>query len=133
MRPICSCVSDRRRELRSALGIPEKEELMKFLHLADLHFGKSIHGVSLMEKGDQQAWVDRFLELVQTVRPDAVVAAGDIYDRSAPSGDAVALLDRMMTALAGMDIPFMMAAGNHDSGQRRRFTFPAFCPRSFLM
>lgn len=121
MRPICSCVSDRRRELRSALGIPEKEELMKFLHLADLHFGKSIHGVSLMEKGDQQAWVDRFLELVQTVRPDAVVAAGDIYDRSAPSGDAVALLDRMMTALAGMDIPFMMAAGNHDSGQRLSF------------
>ena len=64
---------------------------MKFLHLADLHFGKSIHGVSLLEKGDQPVWVQRFLDLAMDLAPDAVVIAGDVYDRAAPSGDAVAL------------------------------------------
>ena len=73
---------------------------MQFLHLADLHFGKSIHGVSLLENGDQPIWTERFLELVREVQPDAVVIAGDIYDRSAPSGEAVALLDSVITALA---------------------------------
>lgn len=94
---------------------------MKFLHLADLHFGKSIYGVSLLEKGDQRAWVDRFLELVQNLKPDAVVIAGDVYDRSAPSGDAVGLLDRMVTALAEMGVAVLIVAGNHDSGQRLSF------------
>ena len=75
---------------------------MKFLHLADLHFGKSIHGVSLMENGDQPAWAERFLKLAEELRPDAVVMAGDIYDRNAPSGDAVSLLDRVITGLAGL-------------------------------
>ena len=73
---------------------------MRFLHLADLHFGKSIYGTSLLESGDQGAWVDRFLELAESVRPDAVVIAGDVYDRSAPSGDAVQLLSRMLTRLS---------------------------------
>lgn len=94
---------------------------MKFLHLADLHFGKSIHGISLLENGDQPAWVNDFLALAQEIQPDAVVIAGDVYDRSAPSGDAVALLDRMITALAEMNIPVMIVAGNHDSGQRLSF------------
>ena len=94
---------------------------MKFLHLADLHFGKSIHGVSLLENGDQPTWTDRFLELVREIRPDAILIAGDVYDRSAPAGDAVSLLDKMITALAEMEIPVMIVAGNHDSGQRMSF------------
>ena len=94
---------------------------MKFLHLADLHFGKSIHGVSLVENGDQPAWAERFLKLAEELRPDAVVMAGDIYDRNAPSGDAVSLLDRVITGLAGLGIPVLMTAGNHDSGQRLSF------------
>ena len=73
---------------------------MKFLHLADLHFGKSIYGVSLLEKGDQPVWVERFLQLVCEIQPDAIVIAGDVYDRSSPSGEAVALLDSMITDLA---------------------------------
>ena len=89
---------------------------MKFLHIADLHFGKSVHGVSLLENGDQTAWVQCFLRLAEEVKPDAVVVAGDVYDRSAPSGDAVALLDCLLTALAERHIPVMMIAGNHDSG-----------------
>lgn len=94
---------------------------MKFLHLADLHFGKSIYNISMLEKGDQRAWVDRFLELARDVRPDAVVIAGDVYDRSSPSGDAVVLLDHMITALAEMGVSVMLVAGNHDSGQRLSF------------
>ena len=94
---------------------------MRFLHLSDLHFGKSIHGVSLLENGDQPYWAERLLERVRAVRPDAVVIAGDIYDRSAPSGAAVALLDRMLTEIAGLGIPVLLIAGNHDSGQRLAF------------
>ena len=97
---------------------------MKILHLADLHFGKSIHGVSLLEKGDQSFWVERFLERAETLRPDAVVIAGDVYDRSAPSGDAVELLSRLLTALAERAIPVMLVAGNHDSIQRLAFAQP---------
>ena len=94
---------------------------MKFLHLADLHLGKSIHGVSLLESGDQPVWIQRFLEMARDIRPDAVVIAGDVYDRSAPSGDAVALLDRMVTGLAELGIPVLIVPGNHDSGQRMSF------------
>ena len=60
---------------------------MKFIHIADLHLGKSIHGVSLIENGDQSYWVDRFLELLTDESPDAVLIAGDVFDRSAPSED----------------------------------------------
>ena len=94
---------------------------MRFLHLADLHFGKTIHGVSLLENGDQPFWVEQFLILAKEIRPDAVLIAGDVYDRSAPSGDAVQLLDRMLTDLAALEIPVLLVAGNHDSGQRLAF------------
>ena len=94
---------------------------MRFLHLADLHLGKSIHGVSLMENGDQPAWAERFLALTDELRPDAVVVAGDVYDRSAPAGDAVELLSGLLTALAQRGICVMLTAGNHDSGQRLGF------------
>lgn len=92
---------------------------MKFYHLADLHFGKSIYGLSMLE--DQRYFVDRFINYCKNDRPDAVVIAGDVYDRSAPSGDAVELLDYMLTTLSEMEIPVMLVAGNHDSGQRLSF------------
>ena len=97
---------------------------MRFLHLADLHFGKSIYGISLLENGDQGMWVDRFLDLAAQIRPDAVVIAGDVYDRGAPSGDAVALLSRMLTRLSELSIPVLLCAGNHDSVQRLSFARP---------
>lgn len=97
---------------------------MRFLHLADLHFGKSIYGTSLLENGDQGYWVDRFLELAEELSPDAVVIAGDVYDRGAPSGDAVQLLSRMLTGLSDLSIPVLITAGNHDSVQRLAFLRP---------
>lgn len=94
---------------------------MRFLHLADLHLGKSLYGVSLIDNGDQVFWKDRFLERAQEIRPDAVVISGDIYDRSSPSGEAVMVFDSMLTGLEDMGVPVLIAAGNHDSGQRLSF------------
>ena len=94
---------------------------MIFFHLADLHIGKTVHGTSMLDNGDQRHWIDRFLKLVDRNKPDAVVISGDVYDRSAPSGDSVELLDYMLTGLVGMDIPVMLISGNHDSGKRLSF------------
>lgn len=94
---------------------------MRFLHLSDLHIGKSLHGVSLLENGDQGKWVEDFIILAENLKPDAIVIAGDIYDRSAPSGEAVELLDKLVTGISNLDIPLLMVAGNHDSGQRLSF------------
>lgn len=91
---------------------------MKILHLSDLHFGKSLCGVSLLENGDQGDWVDKLLVLMEEQRPDVAVIAGDVYDRGMPSGAAMQLLSRMVTGIAAMDIPVLITAGNHDSGER---------------
>lgn len=91
---------------------------MKFLHLSDLHFGKMLHGVSLLENGDQPDWVEKFMALASEQNPDAVVIAGDVYDRGMPSGAAMQLLSHMVTEISKMGIPILIAAGNHDSGQR---------------
>ena len=97
---------------------------MRFLHLADLHFGKSIYGTSLLENKDQEEWLSRFLALAGEIKPEAVLIAGDVYDRSAPSGDAVELLNRMLTRLSELRIPVLLCAGNHDSVQRLSFLSP---------
>ena len=94
---------------------------MRFLHISDLHFGKTVHGVSMLENGDQGFWVDRFLEKTAELKPDAVLIAGDVYDRSSPSGEAVTLLSRLLTSLADLSVPVMMVAGNHDSSPKLSF------------
>ena len=88
---------------------------MRFLHLADLHLGKSIYGTSLIDSGDQKVWVSRFLDRARELKPDAVVVAGDVYDRGLPPGRAAQLLSALVTALADMRIPVLITAGNHDS------------------
>ncbi len=88
---------------------------MRFIHLSDLHLGKTIYGTSLIDNRDQPVWVERFLELACQVRPDAVVIAGDIYDRGQPPAAAARLLNRLVTELAGKGIAVLMTAGNHDS------------------
>ena len=91
---------------------------MKFFHLSDLHIGKQLHGFSLLE--DQRYILDQVLALIQERQPDAVLVAGDIYDKSMPSADAVALFDDFLTKLANLpDGPVVcMVSGNHDSGER---------------
>ena len=94
---------------------------MKFIHISDLHFGKNLFGYSMVNEGDQKYWVERFFELVDKENPDAIVIAGDVYDRGVPPKEAVELLDYFMTTLAEKNIPMMMIAGNHDSGTRLSF------------
>ncbi len=94
---------------------------MKFIHISDLHFGKNLFGYSMVSEGDQKYWVERFFELVDQEKPDAIVIAGDVYDRGVPPREAIELLDYFITTLAQKNIPIMMIAGNHDSGTRLSF------------
>ena len=97
---------------------------MRFLHLADLHLGKTIYGTSLIDSGDQWIWVERFLEKAEEIKPDAVVIAGDVYDRGLPPGRAAQLLSGMVTRLADREIPVLITAGNHDSVYHLSFLSP---------
>lgn len=94
---------------------------MKFLHLSDLHLGKSIYGVSLIDEGDQRHLINEILKCAASIQPQAVVIAGDVYDRSAPSGEAVQLLSQLITSLVDMGIEVLIVSGNHDSAQRLSF------------
>ena len=90
---------------------------MKFFHLADLHFGKLLGGVSLSEPGGaQEAWCRQCLSAVEAERPDCVVIAGDVFDRSQPSAEARKLASDFLTALSERT-RVLMIAGNHDSGE----------------
>lgn len=100
---------------------------MKFFHLADLHFGKSIYGYSMIEMGDQPFWIEQLLKKAESLRPDAIIIAGDVYDRAVPSKEAVTLFDDFLTKLALMDIPVLLIAGNHDSGSRLAFGDKLLC------
>lgn len=89
---------------------------MKILHVADLHLGKTIYGVSLIDSLDQPKWVEEFIKTVDQENPDVILIAGDVFDRSAPKDDAYQLLDHMITEIQKRGIPLFIVAGNHDSG-----------------
>ena len=92
---------------------------MRLMHLADLHIGKTILEQSLIE--DQEYMLNQILKIIEEKKVEVVLIAGDVYDRSAPSGDAVMLFDHLLTKLERKNIPVMIVAGNHDSGQRLSF------------
>ncbi|MDG0812056.1 exonuclease SbcCD subunit D [Cohnella rhizosphaerae] len=93
---------------------------MKFFHTADWHLGKLIQNVYMTE--DQQYMLERFLRDIETERPDAVVIAGDLYDRAVPPTDAVSLLDRTLQRIVlELKTPVIAIAGNHDSPSRLNF------------
>ena len=94
---------------------------MKLFHLADLHLGKSLYDCSLIESGDQDKWVTDLLDFTKTHQPDAVLIAGDVYDRGVPAKEAVTLLTRLLTGLADQGLPVFLVAGNHDGGERLEF------------
>jgi exonuclease SbcD len=93
---------------------------MRVLHTSDWHLGRVFYNVSLIE---DQAWVlDRLVQLAIDERVDAVLIAGDVYDRAVPPTDAVALLDEVLSRLVlGARIPVVLIAGNHDSADRLGF------------
>lgn len=94
---------------------------MKFFHLSDLHIGKQLHFYPLLE--DQKYILEQVAEQAEAEKPDAVVIAGDIYDRPVPSAEAVSLFDwflrRMRKACPGVSL--LVIAGNHDSPRRLGF------------
>lgn len=93
---------------------------MRFLHTADWHLGRVYHGLSLLE--DQARVLKDFIRLADDVRPDAILIAGDVYDRSVPPADAVRLLDVTLTRLVvELRIPVVVIAGNHDGPDRLGF------------
>jgi len=92
---------------------------MKFLHTGDLHIGKSLNEFSLLE--DQAFFLNQIIELSMKQQVDAVILAGDIYDRSIPSTEAVSLLDHFLVELTKKKIKVLMISGNHDSSERVSF------------
>ncbi|OIK15021.1 exonuclease sbcCD subunit D [Bacillus sp. MUM 116] len=93
---------------------------MKFIHTADWHLGKLVHGVYMTE--NQREVLEQFVQVVAEEQPDAVVIAGDLYDRSVPPTDAVELLDEILFKInVELNTPIVSIAGNHDSAERLSF------------
>ncbi|WP_042463934.1 exonuclease SbcCD subunit D [Neobacillus dielmonensis] len=93
---------------------------MKFIHTADWHLGKLVHGVYMTE--NQREALEQFVDIVAEEKPDAVVIAGDLYDRSVPPTDAVELLDEILFKInVVLKTPIISIAGNHDSAERLSF------------
>ncbi|MEU3600454.1 exonuclease SbcCD subunit D [Streptomyces sp. NPDC006798] len=89
---------------------------MRFLHTSDWHLGRSLHRVSMLDA--QSAFLDHLVDSVRTHRVDAVLVAGDVYDRAVPPLAAVELFDRTLHRLAAEGVPTVMISGNHDSARR---------------
>lgn len=89
---------------------------MRLLHTSDWHLGRSFHRVGLLTA--QAAFIDHLITTVQEQRVDAVLVAGDVYDRAVPPLAAVELYDSALHRLAGLGVPTVMISGNHDSARR---------------
>ena len=96
-----------------------KEISMKFIHVSDLHIGKRVNEFSMLE--DQRYILRQILMIAGQEQADAVLVAGDIYDKPIPPAEAVQLFDEFLTRLAEMDIPVFAVSGNHDSAERVAF------------
>lgn len=93
---------------------------MKFLHLSDLHIGKIVLEQPMLE--DQKYMLNKIIEVIKKENIEAVLIAGDIYDRSVPPADAVDVLDNFLKVLIkDLNIKVFMIAGNHDSKERLNF------------
>lgn len=94
---------------------------MRLLHTADWHLGRSLHGASFQAEQEHVLGV-QFLEIVKDTRPDAVLIAGDVFDRAVPPTASVELLDDILRRLIlGLRVPVVMIPGNHDDAQRLSF------------
>lgn len=92
---------------------------MKFAHISDLHIGKRLCGFSLIE--DQRHILSQITDIIEKQNPDGVIIAGDVYDKSNPSAEAVTVFDEFLTDLSGLKIPVYIISGNHDSAERLAF------------
>ena len=92
---------------------------MKLIHLSDLHLGKRVCEMSMLE--DQEYILREILGIVEDTRPDALLISGDVYDKSVPSAEAVTVFDDFLCRLAARKLPVLIISGNHDSPERLSF------------
>ncbi len=92
---------------------------MKFIHLSDLHIGKRVNDFSLIE--DQKYILRQILKITDREKPDAVLIAGDVYDKTVPTAEAVELLDSFLSRLSERNLSVFIISGNHDSPERLAF------------
>jgi exonuclease SbcD len=106
---------------RNLAALAEKEAVcIKLIHTSDWHLGRIFYKTHLTE--DQAYILDQFIDIVRDERPDVVLIAGDVYDRSTPPVEAVELLDDTLSRIVlGLGIPTIVIAGNHDSPERLSF------------
>ena len=89
---------------------------MKFVHLSDLHIGKTICNYSFIE--DQRFILNQILDNIKDIKPDGVIIAGDVYNKSIPSAEAVTVFDEFITKISNEKIPLYIISGNHDNAER---------------
>ena len=92
---------------------------MKFFHLSDLHLGKRLNEFSLIE--DQEYILKKILGAIDEHKPDGIIIAGDIFDKSIPSAEAVQLFDDFLVSLSNRELKVFIISGNHDSPERIAF------------
>ncbi|MBQ9592821.1 MAG: exonuclease subunit SbcD, partial [Lachnospiraceae bacterium] len=92
---------------------------MRWIHLSDLHLGKRVNEYSMLE--DQKYILEEILGIVREEEPEAVVIAGDVYDKSVPPAEAVTLFDDFLNALCEGGRKVLIISGNHDSAERLTF------------
>lgn len=89
---------------------------MRFLHIADLHIGKQLNDVSFLE--GQRYILEQIIQMAERERVDAVLIAGDVYQKSSPQAEAMTLFNDFLTRLVGAGMKVFVISGNHDSDQR---------------
>lgn len=104
---------------------------MKFLHLGDLHLGKTLFDFDLVE--DQRYILDQILCIAEKESVDGVLIAGDVYDKSVPSEAATKLLDYFLMKLAQKEIKVFMVSGNHDSDDRLNYGSTLFASNQIFI
>ena len=92
---------------------------MKLIHLSDLHLGKRVNGFSMLD--DQATILEQILAVIDDEAPDAVLIAGDVYDRTTPPAEAVRLFDDFLVKLSARAVRVIVISGNHDSAERLSF------------
>ena len=93
---------------------------MKILHLSDLHIGKKVHGYSMLEE-QEYILCHEVINVINENKIEVVFIAGDVYDTSVPSGQAVSLFDLFLTRLNELQVRVYIIPGNHDSAERIAF------------
>jgi len=92
---------------------------MRLMHTSDLHIGKSVHGLSMLD--DQKHILEQMLGIIENEKVDALIIAGDVYDKTVPNEGAVSILNGFLTRLHEINCPVFIIPGNHDSATRISF------------